>query len=102
MRTVNHITWIIGAAAVVLAGLGLFHVMEDMGKGNSINLAVGTYGEHLYTYKLDTESLEFIETGRAKAINSSYAVGGRKADGTYIYAVSETGEESGVYSFKAD
>lgn len=102
MRTVNHITWIIGAAAVVLAGLGLFYVMGDMGKGNSINLAVGTYGEHLYTYKLDTESLEFIETGRGKAINSSYAVGGRKADGTYIYAVSETGEESGVYSFKAD
>lgn len=50
MKAVNHIIWIIGAAAVVLAGLGLFYVMGEMGK-------------NLYTYKFDTESLVFIETG---------------------------------------
>ena len=32
MKAVNHIIWIIGAAAVVLAGLGLFYVMGEMGK----------------------------------------------------------------------
>ena len=104
MKAVNHIIWIIGAAAVVLAGLGLFYVMGEMGKNRCINLAVGTYGENLYTYKFDTETLEFIETGIVKAVNSSYAVGGRKADEnrTYIYAVSENGLDSGVYSFESE
>ncbi len=104
MKTRHNITWIIGAAAVVLAALGLLYVMGGMGDGKSINLTVGTYGEYLYTYKFDTETLEFTETGRTKAVNPSYAVGIRKAERreTEIYAVSETGEKSGVYSFKSD
>lgn len=61
-----------------------------------LELAIGTYGENLYRYSLDTESLEFTLKGKAKAADPSYVL----ADGEgAIYAVSEKGNASGVYAF---
>ena len=61
-----------------------------------INLVIGTYGEHLYIYNLDCQTLEFTLKAQAEAKNASYAL----AEAGYIYAVSEVGDGSGAYSFK--
>ena len=58
-------------------------------------VVIGTYGEHLYTYSFNHQTLEFTETANAKAWNASYAL----AEGGCIFAVSEVGSESGAYSF---
>lgn len=60
-----------------------------------IELIIGTYGENLYRYSFDTNSLEFTLKGKVEAVNPSYAL----TEGESIFAVSETGAESGVYSF---
>ena len=62
-----------------------------------MKICVGTYGENLYVYDFDTRSLEFTLDKSAKAKNPSYAL---MHEGQ-IYAVSETGAESGAYSFEA-
>ena len=63
--------------------------------GYSQELVVGTYGEHLYRYSFDGN--RFTMLGSAEAVNPSYAL----AYGGNIFAVSETGAGSGVYSFSA-
>lgn len=64
---------------------------------SEIKLVIGTYGENLYTYSLDNQKLEFTLHSKAAAMNPSYAL----ADGEGgIYAVSEVGNASGVYSFR--
>lgn len=63
---------------------------------NDTNLVIGTYGEHLYIYNLDCQTLEFTLKAQAEAKNPSYALEGLG----YIFAVSEVGEGSGAYSFK--
>ena len=63
---------------------------------NDTNLVIGTYGEHLYIYNLDCQTLEFTMRAQAEAKNPSYAFEGLG----YIFAVSEVGEGSGAYSFK--
>ena len=63
---------------------------------NYTNLVIGTYGEHLYIYNLDCQTLEFRMKALAEAKNPSYALDGLG----YIFAVSEVGEGSGAYSFK--
>ena len=101
MKSSNRAILIMAAATIVLGSFGLFYVMGEMKYDSTIDLTVGTYGEHVYTYQFDTETLAFTETGRMNAVDPSYALGVRKADGegTDIYAVSEKGGESGVYSF---
>lgn len=64
--------------------------------GYSQELVVGTYGEHLYRYSFDGN--RFTMLGSAEAVNPSYAL----AYGGNIFAVSETGAGSGVYSFSAE
>ena len=61
-----------------------------------IDLVIGTYGEHLYIYNLDCQTLEFRLKAQAEAKNPSYALNGLG----YIFAVSEVGEGSGAYSFQ--
>ena len=65
---------------------------------NDIDLVIGTYGEHLYIYNLDCQSLEFTLKAKAEAKNASYAL----ADARQIFAVSEVGEGSGACSFRMD
>lgn len=62
----------------------------------SIDLIIGTYGEKAHLYSFDCESLEFTSKGAVEAMNASYAI----AEKGSIYAVSECGGGSGVYSFK--
>ena len=59
-------------------------------------LVIGAYGEHLYRCSFDGDSFTIL--GSAEAANPSYAL---TCDGN-IFAVSETGQGSGVYSFNGD
>ena len=61
-------------------------------------VVIGTYGEHLYTYSFDHQTLEFSKVAKAEARNASYAL----AEEGCIFAVSEVGEGSGAYSFQMD
>ena len=94
MKTGTIVSWICGAAAVCLAGFATFYLMN---KEENIKICVGTYGDQLYVYDFDAKNLEFKLNESAKATNPSYAL----MQDAYIYAVSETGNESGVYSFDA-
>lgn len=62
----------------------------------SQELIIGTYGEHLYRYSFDGD--KFTVLGSAEAVNPSYAL---VCEGN-IFAVSENGAGSGVYSFSTD
>ena len=62
----------------------------------SQELIIGTYGENLYRYSFDGSS--FTMLGSAKAVNPSYALA---CEGN-IFAVSEAGDGSGVYSFSVN
>ena len=65
---------------------------------NSIDLLIGTYGDNIYRYNLDCQTLEFTLKAKAEAKNASYALG----ELGQIFAVSEVGEGSGAYSFQVD
>ena len=60
-----------------------------------MQITTGTYGSHIYRYGFDTGSLEFSLLEKIEAENASYAI----KDADNIYAVSETGNASGAYSF---
>lgn len=92
MKIHNAITWVCGAAAVILACSVLLGIISQ---DKSIEICIGTYGENLYIYEFDKDNLEFRLKGHSEAVNPSYAL---YKDG-YIFAVSETGPESGLYSF---
>ena len=94
------VPWICGAGAIVLGAFGLFTVMDGQGNNErTIDLTIGTYGENIYKYSFDTESLEFTHKTTFKAQNGSYCLGFARPDGLNVYSVSETGDGSGVYSF---
>lgn len=57
---------------------------------------IGTYGSNIYTVNLDTATGAMTVQDKYTATNSSYAI----AAGDAIYAFSESGEDSKVYSFK--
>lgn len=92
MKSSSIITWICGAGAVILAGSVLLNLLT---KTETLEICVGTYGDNLYIYGFDTKTLEFSKTGSAEAVNPSYAL----SENGCIYAVSETGDRSGIYSF---
>ena len=67
---------------------------------NAIGLIIGTYGNHLYHYGFDPDDGSFTFEGKAEALNPSYVLGyGTQDGGMEVFAVSEAGAESGVYSF---
>ena len=95
MKITNTIVWACGALAVILTCCIYFGLFTSEKSVMRIN--VGTYGDHIYTYAFDTESLEFTLLEKPEAHNASYVI----QDGSHLYAVSETGAESGVYSFES-
>ena len=84
---------ILMTAAVIATGCGK--------TDDKLNILIGTYGENIYVYSFDQSSLEFTEKAKTEARNASYALAGKDAQGG-IYAVSETGDGSGAYSFAYD
>ena len=84
---------ILMTAAVIATGCGK--------TDDKLNILIGTYGENLYVYSFDQNSLEFTEKAKSEAWNASYALAGKDAQGG-IYAVSETGDGSGAYSFATE
>ena len=112
MRRMNNITRIYGAAAIIiLVTIVCLWIMggKKAVRNQKTEIVIGTYGENLYTYSFDNKSNEFSFLSKVKASNPSYAIalkdecaGRCRQDGKNnlnIYAVSETGDGSGVYSF---
>lgn len=92
MKVSNTIVWGCGALAVLL---GAWVLMTLPSESATIEINVGTYGQHIYRYSLDVETLEFSLLDKVEAHNASYVID----EGAHVYAVSETGSESGAYSF---
>ena len=66
------------------------------GNESQIELAIGTYGEHLHRYSFNTQTYTFTQTGKAEAVNPSYVM----SENGMIFAVSETGADSGIYTIE--
>lgn len=81
---------------VLMGAVAGLMVSGGCGKTDSIDLIIGTYGEYIHMYSLDLESLVFSSRGMVNATDPSYAI----EDGDNIFAVSECGNGSGVYSFQ--
>ena len=98
-RQNRNLALVCGAAAVIL---GAFILLATGGKKDeAYRVAVGTYGEHIYTCEFNPHSNEFVQKETMAARNASYALPAKGANGKeYIFAVSESGSESGVYSFE--
>jgi 6-phosphogluconolactonase (cycloisomerase 2 family) len=100
-RQKSNMALLCGAAAIILGAFMI--LLTDGSEGKVSQLVIGTYGEHIYTYSFDHKQNKFEFQDKAEAHNASYALTGMMQDGrTGIYAVSECGEESGVYSFEID
>ena len=88
-----------GGAAVIL-GIFMLLMLGDQ-KTSVSKLIIGSYGEHLYTYSFNHDRNEFTFEDKVRANNASYALAVKGEDNEqHIYAVSEVGDASGVYSFK--
>lgn len=97
MKTTGKAAWICGAAAVIVgASLLLWLNMAGESKGQT-EIVIGTYGDHLYRYSFDSETLTFNFQSKSEARNPSYALASGTKD---IYAVNEAGNESGACSFR--
>ena len=80
--------------------LSAFVLMASCRQNEKISkLAMGTYGEHIYTCEFNHQTEEFEQKEMIPARNASYALPEKINGKEYIYAVSESGAESGVYSF---
>ena len=92
MKVSNTIVWGCGALAVLLGAWVLMTLPSDSA---DIEFNVGTYGQYIYRCSIDTETFEFSIIDKVEAHNASYVID----EGDHIYAVSETGNGSGAYSF---
>ena len=63
-----------------------------------MELIVGTYGPRLILLELDAAAFDVLGTGMFEAENTSSLA--LSPDKRYLFAVSESGEDSGVYSFR--
>ena len=92
MKRPGNITLLCGAAAVILSSFIMLYLLKNE---TVMQITTGTYGSHIYRYGFDTGSLEFSLLEKIEAENASYAI----KDADNIYAVCETGNASGAYSF---
>lgn len=92
MKKTNIIVWTCGALAVIIGAWALLSFPSD---DMTVEINIGTYGQHIYRYAFDTESLEFTLLNKVEAKNASYVID----EGESVYAVSETGSGSGAYAF---
>lgn len=96
--------WFKTAGDELIAHTGMYMSDTDCGYNNellmteSIDIIIGTYGEYIHMYSFDYETLEFTPRDKVQAKDPSYAI----EDGDNIFAVSECGNSSGVYSFGMD
>lgn len=93
----------LAAAAVCVAAVLYFRSgTHPAGAREGLVVYIGTYGNHLYRYIFDASDGGFTPLGQAEVRNPSYIALGEEnmRDGIYdIYAVSESGDSSGVFSF---
>jgi 6-phosphogluconolactonase (cycloisomerase 2 family) len=101
-RTTGNAALVCGGAAVILAMIAMLWMMLPSDKSNagiSTDLTIGTYGENVYLYSFDHQSLEFTLESKGTAKNASYALSCRNDRNNIVtYAVCESGEHSGVSS----
>lgn len=94
MKRPGNIALICGAAAVILSGMIMMGLLRNDNEQN-MEITIGTYGEYIYRYGFDLETLEFSLIEKIQAENASYIIN----ENDHLFAVSETGAESGAYSF---
>ena len=97
MRNTGKIAWVCGAAAVIIGTAILLMLSSADRKDVKTQLIIGTYGEHLYRYSFDSQTLEFELEGKAQTRNPSYALAS-VANG--IFVANEAGKHSGASSFQ--
>lgn len=97
MRNTGKIAWVCGAAAVIIGTAILLMLSSADRKDVKTQLVIGTYGEHLYRYSFDSQTLEFELEGKAQTRNPSYALAS-VANG--IFVANEAGKHSGASSFQ--
>ena len=97
MKNTGKIAWICGAAAVIIGTAILLMLSSADRKDVKTQLVIGTYGEHLYRYSFDSQTLEFELEGKAQTRNPSYALAS-VANG--IFVANEAGKHSGASSFQ--
>ena len=68
MKRPANITLLCGAAAVILSCIIMLNLLK---KETTMEILTGTYGEQIYRYSFDTESLEFSLIEKIKAENAS-------------------------------
>ena len=93
MRNTGKIAWVCGAAAVIIGTAILLMLSSADRKDVKTQLVIGTYGEHLYRYSFDSQTLEFELEGKAQTRNPSYALAS-VANG--IFVANEAGKHSGA------
>ena len=72
MKITNTIVWACGALAVIFTCCIYFGLFTSEKSVMKIN--IGTYGDHIYRYALDTETMEFTLLEKAEAHNASYVI----------------------------
>lgn len=97
---------VIGVAVVSVCLFLIAHINRssrmDAGVTEGFVLYVGTYGDHMYRYIFDDSDDSFTPLESAEIRNPSYIALGEEnsKDGLYdVYAVSENGDSSAVFSF---
>ena len=61
-------------SVIVSTAAGMMALAAACSEAPKTEVVIGTYGEHLYTYSFNHQTLEFTETANAKAWNASYAL----------------------------
>ena len=101
-RAIGNTALICGGAAVILAMIAMLWMMLPSDKSNagiSTDLTIGTYGENVYLYSFDHQSLEFTLKSKGTSENPSYALSSRNdRNKIFTYAVRESGNHSGAVS----
>lgn len=96
MKNTGKIAWICGAAAVLIGTAVLLMLSSSDKKDGKTQIVIGTYGEHLYRYSFDPQTLEFELQSKAQTRNPSYVLSSTAND---IFAANEAGKDSGASSF---
>ena len=95
----SPIVWMCGVAAVILSTAVL--ILTITWENNSdLTFYVGTYGDSVYRYEFDPETVEFRLLAKTEAADASYVLPVQDSEGEKVFAVSERGAGSGAYSFK--
>lgn len=94
MKLVNSLSF---TFLLVFAALAFSSCRQTNNYEKHITLYVGTYGDSLFKYSIDNKSFEYNKIESAAVCNSSYIA--LSDNGRYLFAVTESGDNSKISSF---